>query len=82
MRPFTLATILATATALAAVHANAAPLIPALELTDGLAASIPVTTGSISAPGGSFDSFTSSVTATSVPAPEPVSLAILGSGLL
>lgn len=38
---------------------------------------------SVSAPpSGATDSFTASVTATSVAAPEPVSLAILGSGLL
>ena len=47
MRTFTLAGMLATATALGAVHANAA-LIPTLEFTDGPVASKPVTTGSIS----------------------------------
>ena len=48
MRTLSLAGMLVTATALGAINANAAPLTPTLEFTDGPAASVPVTTGSIS----------------------------------
>ena len=48
MRTLAMAGVLATATALGAIHANAAPLTPTLEFADGLVASVPVTTGSIS----------------------------------
>jgi hypothetical protein len=77
MRPFTLATIVATATALGAVHANAASAPAAVPAPFSRSEFV-----NISAPGGSLQSFTSSVTATAVPTPEPVSMAILGGGLL
>jgi hypothetical protein len=48
MRILAMVGVLATATAFGAIHANAVPLAPTLEFTDGLVASVPVTTGSIS----------------------------------
>lgn len=48
MRTLSVAGMLAAATALGVVHANAAPLTPTLEFSDGPVASIPITTGSIS----------------------------------
>ncbi len=48
MRTPCMAGILAVATGLIAAHANAAPLTPTLEFEGGGAASIPVTSGSIS----------------------------------
>jgi hypothetical protein len=48
MRTFSVAGILAAATILGGIHANATPLTPMLEFTDGLAAALPTTTGNLS----------------------------------
>jgi PEP-CTERM motif len=48
MRSLSLAGILAAATVLVSVHANAAPLTPTLQFEGGAVASIPVTSGTIS----------------------------------
>jgi hypothetical protein len=48
MRTSSMAGILAAATMLVAVHAQASPLPPTLEFSDGPLASVPVTTGNIS----------------------------------
>jgi hypothetical protein len=48
MRTFPIAGILAAATVLGGSHADAGPLTPTLELSDGLVASTPIDTGSIS----------------------------------
>jgi hypothetical protein len=48
MRTFSIAGVLAAATTLGGMHANAMPLTPTLEFSDGLVASEPVTTGNIS----------------------------------
>jgi hypothetical protein len=48
MRTFSIAGFLAAATTLGGIHANATPLPPTLEFSDGPVASVPVTTGNIS----------------------------------
>jgi hypothetical protein len=48
MRSLSMAGILAAATVLVSVHANAAPLTPTIEFEDGPVASIPITSGSLS----------------------------------
>lgn len=48
MRMRFLASILAATSGLLSVHANAAPLMPSIEIETGTAASIPVTSGSVS----------------------------------
>ncbi len=48
MRTLTMAGMLAAATALVSLHANAAPLTPTIEFEEGPVASAPVTSGSVS----------------------------------
>jgi hypothetical protein len=48
MRSLSMAGILAAATVLVSVHANAAPLTPTIQFEDGPVASIPITSGSLS----------------------------------
>jgi hypothetical protein len=48
MRSLSMAGVLAAATALAAMRANAAPLVPTIEFADGPVATAPVTNGSVS----------------------------------